>query len=101
MELKKCALGVAWTSGLTAVAITFLLFTFFDPADMAVMWNLSVDPGTFRMQAYAFLIASIWLVLGASVAMNCFYRTLRSSSCGCAPKDEGGTNEPTDMGQPA
>ncbi len=94
MELKKCALGVAWTSGLTAVAITFILFTFFDPADMAVMWNLNVEPGTFRMQAYAFMIAAIWLVLGASVAMNCFYRTLRSSSCGCASTDDAGEGHP-------
>ncbi|MBT3347441.1 MAG: hypothetical protein HOM84_07365 [Thiotrichales bacterium] len=95
MKLRQCAIGVAWTSGLTALAITFLLFTFFDPADAVEMFNLNVDPGTFRMQAYAILIATVWLVLGASVAMNCFYNSLRNSSCGdCGPADTDST--PTD-----
>ncbi|MBC8518806.1 MAG: hypothetical protein H8D24_00165 [Gammaproteobacteria bacterium] len=88
MALKKCALGVAWTSGLVSIAITFLLFTFFDPAEMVEMLQLNVDPGIFRMKAYAFMIALVWLVLAASVAMNCFYRSLRNSTCGCGP-DEG------------
>ncbi len=87
MQIRKCALGVAWTSGLTAIAITFLMFTFFDPADAVALFKLDIDPGVFRIQAYAFLIVLVWLILGASVAMNCFYRTLRSSVCGCGPSE--------------
>ena len=82
MELKKCAFGVIWTSGLTALALTLLLFTFFDPADAVETFNLNVEPGTFRLQVYAFMTVMIWLILSASVAMNCFYRSLRSSACG-------------------
>jgi hypothetical protein len=88
MQLKKCALGVAWTSGLTALAITFVLFTFFDPADAAVVLKLPMDPGDFRVQAYLFMGMLIWMLLSASVAMNCFYRTLRSSRCGCSSEGE-------------
>ncbi len=87
MQIRKCALGVAWTSGLTAIAITFLMFTFFDPADAVALFQLDIDPGVFRIQAYAFLIALVWMILGASVAMNCFYRSLRNSACGCGPSE--------------
>lgn len=88
MALKKCALGVAWTSGLVAIAITFLVFTFFDPADAVEMFQLNTDPGVFRIKAYALMITLVWLVLGASVAMNCFYRSLRDSTCGCGPDED-------------
>lgn len=87
MEIKKCAMGVVWTSGLTALGITFLLFTLFDPGDAATVLKLPMDPGEFRIQAYLFMGAFVWMVLISSVAMNCFYRTLREGNCGCRGKE--------------
>ncbi len=98
MEIKKCAMGVAWTSGLTALAITFLLFTFFDPGDVAISLQLPIDPGEFRIRAYLFTSVAIWAILGASVGMNCFYRSLRNSSCGCGPAEpDSASGEPQAM----
>lgn len=82
MTITKCAMGVAWTSGLASIAITFALFTFFDPGDAVEILGLNADPGEFRVKAYIFMISLLWLVLSFSVAMVCFYQSLRDSNCG-------------------
>ena len=75
----KCVMSFLWTNALVVGALVFLLFTFIDPADIAVAMNLDVDEGIFRIKAYVFSFLFLWLVFNASTFLNCYFSRLRYS----------------------
>lgn len=75
----KCLLSFIWTNALIVGAIIFLLFSFIDPAEIAMRLQLDVDEGIFRIKAYAFSFLFLWIVFNASTFLNCYYSQLRAS----------------------
>lgn len=73
----KCILSFIWTNALIVGAITFLLFTFVDPAEIAMRLQLEVEPGIFRIKTYIFTFLFLWIIFSASTFLNCYYRQLR------------------------
>jgi hypothetical protein len=69
-----------WTNALIVGAITFLLFTFIDPAEIAIQLQLSVDEGAFRIKAYIFTFLGLWILFNVSTFLNCYYSELRTSN---------------------
>ena len=85
MNISKCALGVAWTSALIAIAISAVIFSIFNIGDVIESLGLGLQQNNFVIKIFAFMVIFIWLILWASFVLNCFYRSLRNSSCGCEP----------------
>ena len=75
----KCVMSFLWTNALVVGALVFLLFTFIDPADIAIAMNLDVDEGVFRIKAYIFSFLFLWLMFNASTFLNCYFSRLRYS----------------------
>ena len=73
----KCVLSFLWTNALVVGAIVFLVFTFIDPADIAVAMMLDVDEGVFRIKAYIFSFVFLWVMFSASTFLNCYFSKLR------------------------
>ena len=73
----KCVLSFLWTNAMVVGAIVFLVFTFIDPADIAVAMMLDVDEGVFRIKAYAFSFVFLWVMFSASTFLNCYFSNLR------------------------
>lgn len=73
----KCVFSFLWTNALVAGALVFLLFSFIDPADIAVAMNLEVEAGMFRIKSYIFGFVFIWLMFNASTYLNCYFSGLR------------------------
>jgi len=73
----KCVISFLWTNALVVAALVFLVFTFIDPADIAVAMMLEVDEGVFRIQAYLFSFIFLWLAFAASTFLNCYFSRLR------------------------
>lgn len=79
MKRTRCKLvfSFLWTNALVAGGLVFLLFSFIDPADIAVAMMLDVDEGVFRIKSYIFAFVSIWLIFNASTFLNCYFSALR------------------------
>ncbi len=77
MGLMKCVFGVTWTSGIVSGVITWLLFTFVDPAGLMNLLQPAMPEETFRIEMYAGTFLLIWALLNASVYLNCFFSSLR------------------------
>ena len=75
----KCILSFIWTNALIVGAITFLLFTFIGPGEIAMKLQLDVDEGIFRIKTYIFSFLFLWIVFNASTFLNCYYSQLRSN----------------------
>lgn len=73
----KCVMSFLWTNALVVGALIFLLFSFIDPADIAIAMNLDVDEGVFRIKAYIFSFLFLWLMFNASTFLNCYFSRLR------------------------
>ena len=73
----KCILSFLWTNAMVVGVIVFLVFTFIDPADIAVAMMLDVDEGIFRIKAYAFSFFFLWVMFSASTFLNCYFSKLR------------------------
>lgn len=73
----KCMLSFLWTNALVVAALVFLLFSFIDPADIAVTMMLDVDEGIFRIKTYIFSFMFLWLAFSASTFLNCYFGKLR------------------------
>jgi len=73
----KCVISFLWTNALVVGALVFLVFTFIDPADIAVAMMLDVDEGVFRIQAYAFTFVFLWIAFSASTFLNCYFSRLK------------------------
>ena len=73
----KCMLSFLWTNALVVGALVFVLFSFVDPADIAVVMNLDIDEGIFRIKAYAFTFFFLWLMFNASTFLNCYFSKIR------------------------
>jgi len=58
-------------------AIVFMVFTFIDPADVAVAMMLDVDEGVFRIKTYIFSFVFLWVSFSASTFLNCYFSKLR------------------------
>jgi hypothetical protein len=58
-------------------AMVFLLFTFIDPADIAIAMMLDVDENVFRIKTYIFSFVFLWLMFSASTFLNCYFSKLR------------------------
>ena len=75
----KCAFSVSWTSGIVAAVITWLLYTFIDPAMLVHAMNIDMPVADFRIQLYAVTFLLIWVLLNVSVYLNCYFNNLRNS----------------------
>lgn len=75
----KCVISFLWTNAIVVAVLVFLLFTFIDPADIAVTMQLDVDEGIFRIKAYIFTFLFLWLVFNASTFLNCYFAKLREN----------------------
>lgn len=73
----KCVLSFLWTNALVVGAIVFMVFTFIDPADIAVAMMLDVDAGVFRIKTYIFSFVFLWVSFNASTFLNCYFSKLR------------------------
>ena len=73
----KCVISFLWTNALVVGALVFLVFTFIDPADIAVAMMLDVDETVFRIQAYAFTFVFLWIAFSASTFLNCYFSRLK------------------------
>jgi len=73
----KCVISFLWTNALVVGALVFLVFTFIDPADIAVAMMLDVDESVFRIQAYAFTFVFLWIAFSASTFLNCYFSRLK------------------------
>ena len=73
----KCVISFLWTNALVVGALVFLVFTFIDPADIAIAMMLDIDESVFRIQAYAFSFGFMWLAFSASTFLNCYFSRLK------------------------
>ncbi|MDH5570165.1 MAG: hypothetical protein OEY89_00270 [Gammaproteobacteria bacterium] len=73
----KCVISFLWTNALVVGVLVFLLFSFIDPADIAVAMMLDVDAGIFRIKSYIFSFLFLWLMFNASTFLNCYFSRLR------------------------
>lgn len=73
----KCVISFLWTNALVVGALVFLVFTFIDPADIAVAMMLDIDETVFRIQAYAFSFGFLWIAFSASTFLNCYFSRLK------------------------
>ncbi len=73
----KHVVSFLWTNALVVGALVFLVFTFIDPADIAIAMMLDVDEGIFRVQAYLFSFTFLWLVFAASTFLNCYFARMK------------------------
>ena len=73
----KCLLSFLWTNAIVVGAIVFLVFTFIDPAEIAIAMMLDVDETVFRIKAYVFSFLFLWVMFSASTFLNCYFAKLR------------------------
>ncbi len=73
----KCVVSFLWTNALVVAALVFMIFTFIDPADIAVALMLEVDEGVFRIQTYIFSFVFLWLAFAASTFLNCYFARMK------------------------
>lgn len=73
----KCVISFLWTNALVVGALVFLVFTFIDPADIAIAMHLDVDEGVFRIEAYIFSFVFLWLAFAASTFLNCYFARMK------------------------
>lgn len=76
----KCMLSFLWTNALVVGVLVLLLFSFIDPADIAVTLMLDVNEGMFRIKVYALSFFFLWLMFNASTFLNCYFTKLRNAS---------------------
>ena len=76
----KCMLSFLWTNALVVGVLVLLLFSFIDPADIAVTLMLDVNEGMFRIKVYALSFFFLWLMFNASTFLNCYFAKLRNAS---------------------
>ncbi len=81
MSASNCKYVVSflWTNALVVAALVFLVFSFIDPADIAVSLMLDVDEGIFRIQMYAFSFLFLWAAFSASTCINCYFSRIKYS----------------------
>lgn len=79
MNNLKCAFSVSWTSGIISGVITWLMYTFLDPAVLAHAMNISTPVEDFRIQLYIGTFLLIWVILNVSVYLNCYFSSLRNT----------------------
>jgi len=79
MKKARCKLlfSFLWTNAIVAGALVIVLFSFIDPAEIAISMMLDVDEGIFRIKSYIFTFAFIWLIFNASTFLNCYFSSLR------------------------
>jgi len=73
----KCVISFLWTNALVVGVMVFLMFTFVDPADIAVAMMLDVDESVFRVQAYVYSFLFMWVAFSASTFLNCYFARLK------------------------
>ncbi|VAW68819.1 hypothetical protein MNBD_GAMMA09-1054 [hydrothermal vent metagenome] len=73
----KHVVSFLWTNALVVGALVFLVFTFIDPADIAIAMMLDVDEGVFRIQMYLFSFIFLWLAFAASTFLNCYFARMK------------------------
>ncbi|MBT4838022.1 MAG: hypothetical protein HON94_11820 [Methylococcales bacterium] len=66
----QCAFSFLWASTMVAGAITILLFTFFDPAELIPLFRLDISESTIRMNAYAIVFLCFWLAINGSCLLS-------------------------------
>jgi len=69
----KNVISFLWTDALVVGFLVFLVFTFIDPADIAVALLLEVDEAVFRIKTYTFSFLFLWLAFAASAFLNCYF----------------------------
>jgi len=73
----KCVISYLWTDALVVGCLVFLVFTFIDPADIAVALLLDVDEAVFRIKTYVFSFLFLWLAFAASTFLNCYFARMK------------------------
>jgi len=73
----KCVIAFLWTDALVVACLVFLVFTFIDPADIAVALLLEVDEAVFRIKTYLFSFLFLWLAFAASTFLNCYFAKMK------------------------
>jgi hypothetical protein len=75
----KRVISYLWTDALVVGALVFMVFTFIDPADIAVALLLEVDEAVFRIKTYTFSFLFLWLAFAASTFLNCYFARMKYS----------------------
>ncbi|VAW56168.1 hypothetical protein MNBD_GAMMA07-2605 [hydrothermal vent metagenome] len=73
----KYVISFLWTNAIVVGVVLFLVFSFIDPADIAISLNLDVEEGAFRVQVYSFSFLFLWAAFTASTCINCYYSRLK------------------------
>ena len=73
----KCMVSFLWTNALVVGVLELILFSFIDPAEIATLLMMDVDPGVFRIKTYIFTYVFLWLMFNASTFLNCYFARLR------------------------
>ncbi len=68
-----------WANALTAGLLTFILFSMFDPAYIAVVMHLDINEHVFRTKSYFYGFIFIWLIFNATTFLNCYFSKLRNN----------------------
>lgn len=81
--MMKRLMWVLWPSFLVAIAMDGVVFSAFDPLEIAYNGEPLFDS---RMAAYTVGFLVFWLFAAGSSALTCYLQsTLRSSGSGCPP----------------
>ncbi len=90
--MAKRLMWVLWPSFLVAIAAVGVLFSSFDPLELAYGGEALFDS---RMAAYTEAFLVFWLFAAGSSALTCYLQsTLRPDGTGCPPSGETGAGRP-------
>lgn len=74
----KCLFGFLWTSAIAAAVLTFIFFSFIDPAAIAAVMNLAEETKTSSFNIYLGVFIFFWFTLNTSTYLAFYFGQLLS-----------------------
>ncbi|MCG8485880.1 MAG: hypothetical protein MI756_00255 [Chromatiales bacterium] len=72
----KCLFGFLWTSAIAAGLLTFIFFSFIDPAAIAAVMNLAGETQTSSFKIYLGVFVFFWFTLNTSTYLAFYFGQL-------------------------
>ncbi|MCG7900606.1 MAG: hypothetical protein JAY99_18905 [Candidatus Thiodiazotropha lotti] len=72
----KCLFGFLWTSAIAAGLLTFIFFSFIDPAAIAAVMNLAGEVQTSNIKIYLGVFVFFWFTLNTSTYLAFYFGQL-------------------------
>ncbi|MCG7871706.1 MAG: hypothetical protein N0C81_04710 [Candidatus Thiodiazotropha lotti] len=72
----KCLFGFLWTSAIAAGLLTFIFFSFIDPAAIAAVMNLAEKTQTSNFNIYLGVFVFFWFTLNTSTYLAFYFGQL-------------------------